>query len=126
MDKLSDYIPFLIILVSLVFTVIGKKKKQDEVTEKTTLPGKTSGEYGRERKSIPTLTTSYQKVSEEKPKKQPIRQPEIKQEKSIAFISPAPAVPESEKEGYSSFSFENEDDVMKAIIYAEIINRKEY
>ena len=125
MDKLSEYLPVIIILVSIVFTIIGKIKKQEKITEATTLPGHQAGEVIDEDSLPRPFTGSYRKIVEEKPKKQVFYQPEIKQRKEITPISSTPIVLESEDEEDSSFSFE-EDDVVRAIIYTEIINRKEY
>jgi len=124
MDKLSEYLPLLIILVSLVFTVMGKKKKQD-VTQETTLPGKTAGKPVDERKTPQILTDSYPKTVNKKSDRQVFQKTEIKPEKGITPFSSTPAILDSEEEGNSSFSFE-ENDVIQAIIYSEIINRKEY
>jgi len=124
MDKLSEYLPLLIILISLVFTVAGKKKKPGNITQETTLPGKTAGEPVVERPLPRTPSGSYQKFTEEKPKKQAFQKQEIKPGKEIISFSSTPVIFESEEEN-SSFSFE-EEEVRKAIIYAEIINKKEW
>ena len=123
MDKLSEYLPLLIILVSLVFTVIGKKKKQGEITQKTTLPGQTAGEFLEDSSQRPF--TGLPQQFEEKPKKQVFHKQEVKPEKGVSSFFSAPVFHESEEEDTLSFSFE-EDDAMRAIVYAEIINKKEY
>ena len=125
MNKLSDYIPFIVIAVSLIVSVIGKKKKPGKITEETTLPGKKPGEVIEKKEMSPVLTGSYQKFDNEKSKKPIIQKQEIKQEKEMSSFSSAPVAPESQEDEYSPFSFE-EEDVRKAIIYAEIINRKVY
>ena len=131
MDKLSEYIPLLIILVSFIVTIIGKKKKPS-VTQETTLPGKSIGELFEEKKAPQPVTDSLPKVAVEKNQRRPVEKPkqqvnqhqEIQPGKEIlAYISNSIAVePEPEE---SLFTFE-EDDAVKAIIYAEIINKREY
>jgi len=121
MDK---YIPLIVILVSVVFSIIGKKKKQ-AVTQETTLPGKTVREYVEEKQASKPATASYQKVPEKIPQKQVFQRQEIKPGKEFEAYSSTPVMIEPEEDDYSSFHFE-EDDVVQAIIYAEIINRKEY
>jgi len=126
MDKLSEYIPLLTILVFVILSAIGKKKKPGKITQKTTLPGKTAGEFIDESNFPRPFVASYQEVIKEKPKKQKYRNPEVKPEKVAAPLSSTPIIIEPEEEGNSPFSFEEEEDVVRAIIYAEIINRKEY
>ena len=128
MDKISEYIPLLIILASFAISILGKKKKQGKITQKTTLPGKTVEDYFdfEEEESPQTYSGTYQTVTKEEPKKQTVRQPEIIQEKKASSFSSAPIMLDSEEEEDSHFSFEDEEDAKKAIIYAEIINRKEY
>jgi len=124
MDKLSEYVPIIIILVSVLFTIAGKMKKQAKVTQETTLPGRTVREYVEEKKASNPATASYQKVPKEKFQKQIFQRQEIKPGKEFEAFSSTPIIIEPEEEE-SSFHFE-EDDVVQAIIYAEIINRKEY
>ena len=131
MDKLSEYLPLLIILASLVFTVIGKKKKPDEAAKKTALPGGPKGAPVNEKKLPRTLPGSTPKIFETKPKKKTLNKQEIKPEIKIvpSFSSETAVNPEAEAEDENvnlPFSFENENDIMRAVIYAEIINRKEY
>ena len=132
MDKLSEYIPLLIILVSFVVTIVGKRKKS-AVTQETTLPGKRVEELFEEKKAVKPATAPPQKITNERLQRQPIERPqmpvfqhqEIQPGKEILSYISEPVMIESEMEESSSFQFE-EDDAVKAIIYAEIINRKEY
>lgn len=126
MENLSEYIPLLIILVSIIFTVIGKKKKQGRITQETTLPGQTTGEFIDESNSPQPFTDFFQNFIEEKPNKETHNKPEIKQVKRTVPFSSAPEIFESEEEENSPFSFKEEDDVMRAIVYSEIIKKKEY
>ena len=124
MDKLSEYIPLLIILVSLVVTIAGKKKKPAKITPKTMLPGKTIEELFEEKKVKKTLNDPPRKTVDEKPRQPVFQRQELTPGKEILSYLSDPVVVEPESEE-SSFSFE-EDDAVKAIIYAEIINKKEY
>ena len=128
MDKLSEYIPIVIILVSILFSIIGKKKKQDNVTQETTLPGKRAGEFMDEMNLPQTVSSSSQKKFDEKTKRQTFNRPEtVRQKEMVPSFSPSTPILEVEEEKVNPlFSFEEEDDVMKAIIYAEIINKREY
>jgi len=123
MDKLSEYIPIIIILVSAIVGIIGKVKKQGRVTQEAAFPEKTVREYVEETKVLKPATVPYQKITEEKSPKQILQRHEIKPGKEIEAFASTPVIVEPEEE--SSFHFE-EDDAVQAIIYAEIINRKEY
>jgi len=126
MEHLSEYFLILIVLVSFILKALGKNKKPGKITHETTLPGKKPGEFVGESSSPRSFTVQSQTVVEKKPKKQSQPKPEIKPEKAVVPFSPTPIVIEPEEEGKSPFSFDEEEDVMRAIIYAEIINRKEY
>jgi len=124
MNKLSEYVPIIIILVSVILSIVGKMKSQGKVTEETMLPGRTADEPVEEEKPAWQPISSYRRIAEEKPQKQVLRKPEIKQGEATGHLSPTPMIIEPEEED-STFQFE-EDDVVKAIIYAEIINKKNY
>ena len=129
MDKLSEYIPIVIILISVVFSIIGKKKKPGNVTQETTLPGEIAGDHRADEKKLPQIEIgSNRKFSEERTKKQVFNRREaVKKNEPVPSFSLDPVSLEiEEEEGMNPpFSFE-EEDVRQAIIYAEIINRREY
>ena len=127
MDKLSEYIPALVILAYLVFSLVGKKKKQGKVTQQTTLPGKTAGEYIDEWIFPETSQDLQPKQVEVKPEKKPVRQPEVKITKGeIESFSTTMMPIESEEIGDSLISFDDEEEIKRAIIYTEILRKKEY
>jgi hypothetical protein len=130
MEKLSEYIPILVILATVIFSLIGKKKKPAEVTQKTTLPEKTVEDIITEKEFPRTISSSKQKLIERNKKKPVFNERENVMSKNIAPALSSPAKIENfgaEEEIVNvPFSFEEEDDAMKAIIYSEIINRKEY
>jgi len=128
MDKLSEYIPLLIILVSVIFSLMGKKKKPGNAKQETTFPEIPVGEFVDERGLPPVLTGSYSKVVSGKPKQTVIQKPEITKKKEFmpSFFSDIEKLESEEENENSPFSFEDEADVRRAIIYSEIINKKEY
>ena len=126
MDKLSEYVPLLIILVSLIFTITGKKKKQGKISHETVSPQQIEEEIVYESSFPQSITELYKKNVVEKPEKQILHKSESKPVNKFTSLSTTPVLSESEEEENSPFSFEEEDDVAKAIIYSEIINRKEY
>ena len=126
MDKLSEYVPIIIILISLVFTVIGKKKKQGSIAHEATSP-RQKAEKILEESSFPlSFTETYQKNVVEKKEKQILPKLESKPLKKDSGLPTTPIFSEPETEENSPFSFEEDDYVVRAIIYSEIINRKEY
>jgi hypothetical protein len=128
MEKLSEYIPLIIILATFIFSMIGKVKKQGRVTQETTLPGTAAGDFMDEEEFMPTINPSNQRVIEKKAKKFSPNKPETVRKKG--FIPSAPpeilSLEMEEERENSLISFDEEEDMMKAIIYTEIINRKEY
>jgi len=104
MDNLSEYLPLLIILLSVVFTIIGRKRKSANMQE-TGLPGQESEEI-IEYNNIPKpFGGMYPQVFKEKPKKEIPKKPEIKPAKDVASFSSQPIMYEDEDED-SPYSFE--------------------
>jgi len=122
MNKLSEYIPLIVILASLIISVVGKKKKQANRGGETTLPGMNPGELIDMEKTPQASPALYRRSVEDKPKKQ-IIQSSIKEE--IKSFAPANMIIEPEEEDNQYFTFE-EEDLRNAIIYAEIINKREW
>jgi len=128
MDKLSEYIPLIIIIATLIFSLIGKRKKQNTlVNEQDTI-----------RESLEGLDTILElpqptnginnKIIEEKMKKKGFSNME-KTKKNIVIpsFSTDTVILDTEEEGINnSFSIEEEEDVIKAIVYSEIINKRDY
>ena len=128
MDKLSEYIPIIIILFSVVFSIIGKKKKQGSATQETTLPGK-KAERGVDKREVDrTVSSQNRRIVSEKTKKPVFIGSGISNIKeSISPFSSEIVNLEIKDEIEDSFiSFEDEDDVKRAVIYAEILGKKEY
>jgi hypothetical protein len=124
MDNLSDYIPLIIIIGSIIYSVFkGTGKKREEEMAKTTLPGQE-----REREvNQPEVFYNVKPVKKESKKKksEEISQPVVSPTKpKIRFESEK--IIEAEYE-YSELglNIENVDEVKKAFIYSEIFNRRE-
>jgi len=128
MEKLSEYIPIIIILVTVIFSIIGKKKKPNTVTHETTLPDTEAGEFIDIEDLKRTITGLDQKFIREKTKSPSLNKPGSRKEKEVipSYSSEITTLETNEEKGNSPFLFEEEDDVKKAIIYAEIINKREY
>jgi hypothetical protein len=114
MDKLSEYIPLLIIIVSVIISLAGKKKR------KITLPEEVFPEM-----------PSYPLVPDK---------PIIKKEVVTPIVPKAPVLEKKqhpihkkiveirdndEYEG-TSIDFSEPDEMKKAIIYSEIFNKKDF
>ena len=114
MDKLSDYIPLIIIVGSIVYSIVkGLGKSQKEETAKTTLP---------KPHSQPEIK-----------RKTPIKEPEFKIQEPVVVtktpsLSQPPVVFSESREAESAtvpFLDTNDlDEVKKAFIYTEIFNQK--
>lgn len=132
MENISEYIPLLIIVGSIILSAItGSKKKKKEVSHETRIPGIPPAETQKH----PVESRAGSKIKKE-------IQPDIKhtsaQNKSIPVFktSPSHIKPSSNKDNVLLESDEETsqvfidvsdlDEVKKAIIYSEIFTRKEY
>ncbi|GHT15938.1 hypothetical protein FACS189426_23810 [Bacteroidia bacterium] len=127
MDKLSEFIPLILIIVWVVSSIKGSKKKKT-VTYETTLPGKTPGKI----KPVVTNTRETQRdlhpeaVYVNQPKKQPVTKYESLKQKEKILPKEEIILPEVEADyGESFFNISDADELKRAIVYAEIFNRKE-
>jgi hypothetical protein len=130
MDKLSEYIPLILIVGSIIVSVVsGASKKAKEETAKTTLPGRKSGEVIPDEREIPS-----QNVHRKKIKKQPVKtatpQPvkEVSESRIQAKIDSEKKSAIFEEVEYEPpvLDVENPEAIKQAFIYSEIWNRKEY
>jgi hypothetical protein len=128
MNKLSDLIPLIVIVVSILLSITGKKKKTTARNE-TMLPGKEPGEPWQDVTEMPEIKRNMpQKSSYKNPAvKQPvIKQNPIKYKEKNAPKNEVP-LPEVEADfGESFVDVSDVDEIRKAIIYSEIFNKKEY
>jgi hypothetical protein len=133
MEKLSEYLPLLIIVGSIIYSVIrGASRKKAEELSKTTLPGHTSGEeiYFPETSDqeiffLEMIKQAESVKEEEKKSKVNIIQTPVYQQK--INTSPKKTVQSEPEEPETEWlKLENIDEVKKAVIYTEIFGRKEY
>ena len=131
MDRLSEYIPFLLAIGFIILSITkGKKgKAKEEDTARTTLPGRKAGEEIRP--VVPNFpkSTEAMKVNSSQPAKiEYPTSPKITQP-SKPVISNTPFIFEFEESDSDSSSLLNINDpekIKQAIIYSEIINKKDF
>ena len=128
MEKISEYIPVIIILATVIFSIIGKMKKPQTVVTETTHPVETDGESDEIWEFPQTAGSLNTKNIEEKMKKTALGRTETIKKKAIvpSFSTEIVSFESEEEKIYPHEYFEEEEDIMKAIIYSEIINKKEY
>jgi hypothetical protein len=132
MDNLSEYVPLIIIIGSIIYSVVkGGMKKAREETAKTTLPGRTSNEtVVRERNIPPKNATKAQKP----PKSASVSASVIKKEPRETLFGNRNAktperkasMPEEPEDVKPVLDVDDNEEIRKAFIYAEILNRKVY
>ncbi len=149
MDKLSDFIPLLIIIGSVIVSIVqsSKKKKADQDMKKTMLPKgvpmdrpmdrPTSRPMGAPTVNLPkmkSVTVTPQKTVQEKKNEimpaqtifdPAIFNPEVNRSVSTVTDSPIFNEPTAVTAGFM-FDAINTDELKKAVIYSEILQRKEY
>ena len=143
MDKLSDFIPLIVILASVIFSIVkGTGKKEREKTAKTTLPGRNTEPR--------PMDTAFPRPVENRPVRQvnnssleldkKIKQTKKELERIKMMQSNLPPKPQIRTSSQTSPHFmsahdaietpfldvSNFDEIKKAVIYSEIFNRKEY
>jgi hypothetical protein len=126
MDNISDYIPLLIIIGSVVYSVIkGKGKQRQEEMTKTTLPGRKSGEEVNRSDVFYEVKPEKTGNTENKKKKSAmIPQPVASSTKQTIRTEVENVIIENE-ESEPVLNIEDMDEVKKAFIYTEIFNRRE-
>jgi predicted ATP-dependent protease len=130
MDNLSDYVPLIIIIGSVIYSIVrGGGKKRREETAKTTLPGKTASEMVRPERKIQQPLFQPQSQPQSKPVKKV--QKVQKETSPVKVQSPKLSQKESsflEEEEYESgfLDIKKPENIRQAFIYSEILNRKEY
>jgi hypothetical protein len=128
MDNLSEYVPLIIIIGSIIYSVIkGGRKKAQEETAKTMLPGKTSRETVLTDRRIPSENV----VKAQKPPKQNPASA-IKKEQRETLGKNTRVMPEkkafvTEEPEYVKpvLNVDDNEEIKRAFIYSEILNRKD-
>jgi len=123
MDKIGDYIPLIIIAVSLIFTFVRKAgKNAAKEAEKTMLPNgipqKNAPKPQVTPRPQPQPQVKAQKTLETSPKKN-VYNPVVV-ERSVSSIQ----ANEITDERRFDFDFTDPEELKKGIIFAEIFNRK--
>ncbi|MCL1938149.1 MAG: hypothetical protein FWF52_07125 [Candidatus Azobacteroides sp.] len=148
MDKLSEYVPLIIIIGTIIYSVIkgSSRKKAEEELSKTTLPGHTGGEEiyfpetieavgpskkvepAKSRKTVNTVKTikSVKTIKKEAKESKVNKTQSPIYQQTINPVSETAIQLEPEEPEIHLFNLENVDEVKKAFIYTEIFNRKEY
>ncbi|MDR3218699.1 MAG: hypothetical protein LBU22_06920 [Dysgonamonadaceae bacterium] len=126
MNKLSDYLPLIIIIISVLFSLLkGKKKK--EYGHETTLPGKTPGAFMPLVPNVPeSKKRVYQASVSDKPVEKQVPEKVHKAHKKNQ-IQPledtfTEGVEAESNEPYLDIS--DMEEIKKAVVYNEIFNRK--
>ena len=130
MDNLSDYVPLILILGSVIYSIVkGMGKKGEEETAKTTLPGKTAKEVGTKEMKSPQKKKSKKKVVVpiqtnpiKKDSKKAIQRPNV----APISISEDVTHVENNQETIPYLDTHDREEIKQAFIYSEILNRKEY
>ncbi|MDR1369543.1 MAG: hypothetical protein LBJ72_05380 [Dysgonamonadaceae bacterium] len=130
MDKLSDFVPLLIIIGSVIVSIVqsSNKKKADQDMKKTSLPQGIPMEKPMNKPvvNLPKMKSSAVLPTPEKTKPAfSSFNPEVK--RSVSSV-PAKNLLDSEIADEPGFVFDttNADELKRAVIYSEIFNRKEY
>ncbi|MDR2682481.1 MAG: hypothetical protein LBB64_01260 [Dysgonamonadaceae bacterium] len=124
MKTFSEFLPLIFIAAFVILSIRrGRNQKRQEEMTKTTLPGRKSGEMVYVPESVPERPVHKKPVQKATPK------PE--QQKLRASSGASSHREESRTEfpediSEPLFNLEEVDDVKKAVIYTEILNRKAY
>jgi len=136
MESLSEYIPLLLIIGSVIVSAISgsRKKKKEVVSHETRIPGIPPGEPEE-----PSNRTFQEKVMNKEPRPEAIKQvnakikPNPSQRIYTKHTSQTSAFEGNEKtqrieeENVQSYiDLSDPDEVKKAVIYSEIFARKDY
>ena len=130
MDNLSDFIPLILILGSVIYSIAkGAGKKESEETAKTTLPGKTAKDVKPKGTKLPQKKKT-KKEAVVSTQTKPIKNDQRKsiQNSSVAPISVSEDIPyeEQNQETIPFLDTHDREEIKQAFIYSEILNRKEY
>lgn len=132
MNNISDFVPLIIIVASLVYSFVKNtnKAKQAEMA-KTTLPGKR--EIRLPQQSVvpksPVLQVENKQKQANKANTSTIETPYFVKDSRKEFTSSMePAYVSAKEEGSPTpiISIDDTDELKKAFIYMEILQRKEY
>jgi hypothetical protein len=121
MDNLSNYVPLIIIIGSIIYSIVkGTNQKKQEEMAKTTLPGHKPKEITvPEVRPVKTVKKEKKKVAPPKPEPAVVRQ-------VVTPPSPVEVLEVIEEQGEPVLDIGDTDEIKKAFIYTEIFNRRAY
>ncbi|GHV30419.1 hypothetical protein FACS1894177_02970 [Bacteroidia bacterium] len=120
MDKLSEYVPLLIIIVSVIISIVGKKKRP---AKEIMLP----------QEVFPVPQPPFFEFEKPLPEKKivkpvapKVQMPEKKQH--AVYERPVEVQDNQDNDEYegNNFDFSAPEEMKKAIIYSEIFNRRDF
>jgi hypothetical protein len=123
---MSDYIPLIIIVGAIAMSIVkGLKKNAGEEMERTLLPGRRPGE---EITSFPTPASKKEKPTQAKAIQKNKREVLTKNETSFHQTKVAKEPDPVFDEAYDTpgWDISDPDEIKQAVIYSEILNRREY
>jgi hypothetical protein len=126
MDNLSEYIPLILIVGSIIVSVIkGTGKKRQEEMAKTTLPNKKVREITQpDRKVSPGNFSHKQAKTHSQQSSKPVK--EKRDTVAKKFSEKVLSISEETEYEPPILDIEDSSTVKKAFIYSEIWNRKEW
>ena len=117
MEKLSEYIPLLVIIVAGIISFVRKTKQQ----------AKEPSVHGEVFPPIPQYPYMYEEPVPEKKIVTPVAPKISVPEKKQQVFSEQPVeIQDMDESAGISIDFSEQEDVKKAIIYSEILNRKDF
>jgi hypothetical protein len=128
MDNLSDYIPLILIVGSIIFSVIkGAGKKAREEMAKTTLPGKKAGEIRELEEKISSKKVFREETNRQQAKSSSklVRETPVRAQHTKGIFTKENSFVEETEYGAPVLDIEDSESIKQAFIYSEIWNRKE-
>jgi hypothetical protein len=136
MESLSEYIPLLLIIGSIIVSAISgsKKKKKEVVSHETRIPGIPPGEPAKpsnrtfqEKAEHKELRLESIKQTNTKVKSNPNQRIYMKHSSQTSVFEGNEKILEIEDESVQPYiDLSDPDEVKKAVVYSEIFTRKDY
>ncbi|KAA6301059.1 MAG: hypothetical protein EZS26_002775 [Candidatus Ordinivivax streblomastigis] len=129
MDKFSDFLPIIVVII-VIISSIRKTFKQtassDSEMTKTTLPGRRSGQEIHIPETVHPIPTETIQSIKQKNKKTASKLVHESTGASLRQITPPLETEDINDEGELIFNINDAEDIKKAVLYSEILNRKHY
>ncbi|MDR0866360.1 MAG: hypothetical protein LBO74_15730 [Candidatus Symbiothrix sp.] len=121
MDNLSDYVPLIIIVGSIIYSIVkGTGKKRQEEMSKTTLPGHKPKDI-----TVPDIQP-VKAVKKTKKKAAPPKPEPVVIRPVVTPAAPVEVLSGFDEQVEPLLNIEDPDEIKKAFIYTEILRRKAY